>query len=416
MAHLLVLELPGGNDSDVLQAAVERGDEFTFLSSQLDHYTSQPQLQPILAMAKFKVEVSPFDYDEVEKVILALHETHPFEAVLCLLDTRIVDASRLANALGLPFLNRSTTELLRDKFSVRQRLTDRGLPQPDFALARSNEELKIAVAQLGLPILIKPTDGYGSQNIVVLRFPEDLDPFLTPLDDMLPSGMDYGLGVKANDHLVIERYLSGIILGCDTFSFSGQHQLLGVNEKLFFEAPSFAIRGGCFQPNRPEFELIQRYVFSLLDAVDFDFGAAHIEIILTDTGPQLIEINARLVGAKLPRLMSFALGKSVYAGLIDLHLGIPDAFGLCDTGMVAVTRWIVAEHHGLLASVTLPQWQDARIRCVEILKVSGDYVRPPTENADRIGYVMVCAPSQAEAECIADKYVSECVCYLKSAT
>ncbi len=318
--------------------------------------------------------------------------------------------------MQLPFLNRAATELLRDKFSVRQRLTGRGLPQPGFALARSNEELKLAVEELGLPVLIKPTDGYGSQNIVVLRFPEDLDPYLTPLDDMLPSGMDYGLGVKANDRLLVERYLTGTIVGCDTFSFNGQHQLLGINEKLFFEAPSFAIRGGCFQPNRPEFGGIQSYIFSLLDAVDFDFGAAHIEIILTDSGPQLIEINARLVGAKLPRLMSFALGKSVYAGLIDLHLGMSDAFGLCDTGMVAVTRWIVAEHPGLLASVTLPLWQDARIRCVEILKMPGDCVRPPTENADRIGYVMVCAPTQAEAEGIADKFVSECVCCLKPAT
>ena len=416
MAHILVLELAGGNDSDVLQAAVARGDEFTFLSSQLDHYTAQPQLEPILALAKFKVEVSPFDYQEVEKEILKLHALHPFDAVLCLLDTRLIDASRLAQALRLPFLNPATTQLLRNKFSVRQRLANRGLPQPDFALAQSNEELKLAVAQLGLPVLIKPTDGYGSQNIVVLRFPEDLDPYLTPLEDMLPSGMDYGLGVNANDQLLVERYMSGTIVGCDTFSLNGQHQLLGINEKLFFEAPSFAIRGGCFQPNRPAFAAIERYVFSLLDAVDFDCGAAHIEIILTETGPQLIEINARLVGAKLPRLMSYALGKSVHAGLIDLHLGIPDAFGRCDTGMVAVTRWIVAERHGLLVCVTLPPWQDARIRCVEILKQSGDCVRPPMDNADRIGYVMVCAPTQAEAEGIADKFISECVCELEAAT
>jgi biotin carboxylase len=414
VAHLLVLELPGGNDSDVLQAAVERGDAFTFLTAQLDHYTSQPQLKTILSLAKFRVEVSPFVYDEVEKSIFTLHAKHPFDAVLCLLDTRMIDASRLAHALHLPFLNRPTTELLRDKFSVRQRLKDRGLPQPGFALARSNDELKLAVEHLGLPVLIKPTDGYGSQNIVVLRFPEDLDPYLTPLDDMLPSGMDYGLGVKANDQLLVERYLAGTIVGCDTFSFNGRHQLLGVNEKLFFEAPSFAIRGGCFQPNRPEFAALERYVFSLLDAVNFDYGAAHVEIILTDTGPQLIEINARLVGAKLPRLMSFALGQSVYAGLIDLHLGLPDAFGLCDTGMVAVTRWIVAEHQGWLVSVTLPARQDERIRCVEILKVAGDFVRPPTENSDRIGYVMVCAPTQSEAEGIADKFIAECVCVLKA--
>jgi len=38
MAHLLIIELPGGNDTDIIQSALDRGDKFTFLSSQLDHY------------------------------------------------------------------------------------------------------------------------------------------------------------------------------------------------------------------------------------------------------------------------------------------------------------------------------------------------------------------------------------------
>ena len=121
MAHLLVLELPGGNDADILYAALERGDQFTFVSGQLDHYTGQRGLDKILAQARALVEISPFDYDALEQSMLAIHLVQPFDAVLCLLDTRLIEASRLARALQLRFLNPQTTLLLRDKFHVRAR-------------------------------------------------------------------------------------------------------------------------------------------------------------------------------------------------------------------------------------------------------------------------------------------------------
>ena len=413
MAHLLILELPGGNDSDILEAAVKRGDEFTFLSAQLDHYTSQAKLQGIFALAKFTLDVSPFDYVEVERQILAIHATHPFDAILCLLDIRLIEASKLARALNLKFLNPQATALLRDKYKVRQKLAEAGLRQPDFELASSNEELKLAVERLGLPVLIKPVDGYGSQNIVVLRFPEDLDPLLTPLEDLLPMRADYGLGVLSNDRMLVERYMSGTIIGCDTLTVNGKHQLLGINEKIFFDAPSFAIRGGCFNPNQPGFLALENYVNSLLNAVEFDWGAAHIELILTADGPQLIEINPRLVGAKIPRLISYALGASVHSALIDTHLGLAGTVASSGAGRVAVTRWIVASTQGVLERIELPAWTDERICCVEILKMAGDPIRPPTENADRIGYVMVCSSTQEDAENLAEAYLSQCVCHFK---
>jgi len=302
---------------------------------------------------------------------------------------------------------------MRDKFSVRSKLRELDIVQPPFELATSNDELKAAVERLGLPVLIKPADGYGSQNIVVLRHPEDLDPILSPLDDMLPSRTDYGLGVIANDRLLVERYMAGTVIGCDTLTNDGQHQLLGIHEKLFFEPPSFAIRGGCFTPNRSDFQAIERYIFSLLDALEFDWGATHTELMLTAEGPRLIEINPRLVGAKIPRLVGFALDRSIHEDLISLHLGEWSSEKLIVSDTVAVTRWIVAEHSGVLDRVDLPPYRDSHICCVEILKKPGDYVRPPFENADRIGYVMVCAQARNEAEQLADDFVSSAKVILK---
>jgi biotin carboxylase len=406
MAHLLIIELPGGNDTDILQAAIDRGDSFTFLTADLSLYQQQPVVSALLLQARACLEVPNFDMPVLSSRVLAAHATNPFDAVLCLLDIRLIETATLAQQLGLHYLNPTSAKLLRDKFSVRTRLQERGIAQPLFALATSNEELKAAVNHIGLPVLIKPSDGYGSQNIVMLACEEDLAPWMSPLEDMLPSRADYGLGVKANDRLLVEQYMAGTVIGCDTMTQSGQHMLVGVNEKLFFEPPSFAIRGGCFTPNQGQFEAIEAYVFALLDAVDFDCGAAHIELMVHAEGLNLIEINPRLVGAKIPRLINLACQRSIHADLIDLHLNqtIP-AFS--KTSEVAVTRWLVADTHATLAQVVVPSTQDPRIGCIEILKQAGDWVRPPMENADRIGYVMCHAPTRHEADAAAEAFIAQ---------
>ena len=412
MAHLLIVELPGGNDTDLIQAALARGDTFTFLTADLNFYMQQPAVVPLLTQARAYIEVPGFDAALLKQCVLASHAQCPFDAILCLLDIRLIETAQIAQWLQLKYLNLESALLLRDKFNVRTRLKACGISQPNFALATSNEELQQTVDQIGLPVLIKPADGYGSQNVVVLQTELDLDPFMSPLDDMLPSRVDYGLGVKANDRLLVEQYMPGIVIGCDTLTHNGQHQLLGINEKIFFEPPSFAIQGGCFTPNQGQFELIERYVFGLLDAVAFDWGATHIELMLSNDGLQLIEINPRLVGAKIPRLMSYAPHRSIHSDLIDLHLGHPLA-PYEQTPDVAVTRWVVADRSGVLDKVECPVTSDPRICAVEILKNPGDHVRQPMDNADRIGYVMTCAPSRSDAEHLAAQFVAEShICFV----
>jgi biotin carboxylase len=405
MVHLLIIELPGGNDTDIIQAAIDRDDSFTFLTADLTLYQQQPAVNALLQHAYACISVPSFDMQTVVSQVLEAHNNKPFDAVLCLLDIRLIETATLAQALGLRYLNLKSAQLLRDKFSVRQRLQERGIAQPLFALATSNDELKQAVDHIGLPVLIKPSDGYGSQNIVVIEDENDLAPWMSPLEDMLPSRADYGLGVKANDRLLVEQYMQGVVIGCDTLTQDGQHTLVGVNEKIFFEPPSFAIRGGCFMPNKGAFKAIEAYVFALLDAVEFDCGATHIELMLHADGLSLIEINPRLVGAKIPRLISLACKRSIHSDLIDLHLGRP-VTPFSEFSEVAVTRWLVASQTATLTQVELPATNDRRIACVEILKRIGDTVRLPMENADRIGYVMSCAPSKQDAEAAAENFIA----------
>lgn len=84
IAHLLIVELPGGNDTDIVKAALERGDEFSFLTSDLEHYRRQPAVHACLEGARATIEVPSFELGE---------------------DTHMPAAARIGRRLGLRHLN-----------------------------------------------------------------------------------------------------------------------------------------------------------------------------------------------------------------------------------------------------------------------------------------------------------------------
>ena len=153
MAHLLIIELPGGNDCDLVQAALDRGDRFSFLSANLGHYMEQDAVWTRLVQAQHLLELPDFAFEAVTQAVLQVHAKDPIDAVLCLLDIRLVEAACLAEMLALKHVKAADSVRLRDKYSVRRSLAEAGIAQPEFALACSNVELKQAVAQLGLPVL-----------------------------------------------------------------------------------------------------------------------------------------------------------------------------------------------------------------------------------------------------------------------
>jgi biotin carboxylase len=408
MAHLLLLEVPGGNDFEILEAAVRSGHQVTFFTADLNLYLARVTLENSrLSLAREVVALTPFDYDGFEQAALAIHKNHPFDAVLCLIDIRMIEAARLAERLNLKFLNSGTATLIRDKFSVRERLAKHGIGQPRFALATTNQELKAAVELIGFPVLIKPSDGYGSQNILTFATEADFRAMAEPFADYLPLKTDYGLGVLANDRLVVEEFIRGEVIGCETFTVNGKHIFLGINDKVFFPPPCFGIKGSCFPSQRFDTAQIRDYVFQILDALNFDCGAAHTEIIVTPDGPYLVEVNPRLIGAHIPRLLGFALERSIYADVINLHLG-GELGELADLSpsRVAVSRWITANRNGVIKAIVPPDRDEPGLMAVHIFKKTGDVVRPPFENADRLGYVMAVGQSQLAAEQLAESFVA----------
>ena len=409
MAHILLIDVPGGNDFTILEDAVRMGHEVTFYTSDLAHYQRQGNITAAaLALAREVIEIRPFDYAALESSVTLKHKETPFDAILCLIDIRLIEASKLADKLGLRFMSPATATLMRDKFSVREVLAENCIHQPRFALARNLKELRHAVKKVGYPALVKPSDGYGSQNISVLFTEADLQHTFDTFAEK--QSTDYGLGVYASNRFSVEQYVRGHMIGCDVFSDGHTRVFLGINDKLMFPPPSFSMRGSCFPSDRYDTAVIRDYAYAILDAVNYNFGAAHIEMIVAEDGrPYLVEVNARLVSAQIPFQMGYAMERSIYEDLINLHLGMPlSAMQQMVPHWFSAIRWITTVHHGILKDIRLPEHADPLIRRVAIFKELGDKVQPPLSNGDRIGYVIAVGKTQETAEQLADAYVGNC--------
>jgi len=359
LAHLLIIDLPGDPVSDLLRAALARGDRYTFLTADLAPYRSQPALQALLDRARHRVEVPGLAAAAVAQRVLALHAVQPFDAVLCGPGAHHADIALLAQRLHCAFLNPVTAALLCEPLLWQQRLQLRGLPQ-------------------------------------------------------------HGLVGSAGACGALCDAGSGSVIACDTLTQAGRHRLLGVHEPLWQAGPSTALRGSTFTPHsgspRAGPDTIERYLGAVLDALDVDHGATHTELVITARGLQVARITAGVPGGRRAQLVGYALGRSLQADLIALHCGQALPVGSGASPQVAVLRTIEASRHGLLDEVVLPTWQDPAIRCVDIARQPGQAVGPPLSDADSLGCVMVCGPSRADAEDLADHYVARAWVRLRPAS
>ncbi|MFE0699536.1 ATP-grasp domain-containing protein [Streptomyces sp. NPDC058872] len=116
-----------------------------------------------------------------------------------------------------------------------------------------------------------------------------------------------------NDRMVVQEFVTGHEYVVDVFSHDGVHTVTDLcryskidngTHMAVYDAMEWVA------PDAPEVAGLVDYTRRFLDSVGFRFGAAHVEVMLTEDGPRLIELNARPHGGGQPRFCRAATGDS----------------------------------------------------------------------------------------------------------
>jgi len=245
------------------------------------------------------------DAAEMIAAARALAAERRLSGVLTWDEARVLQAAKVAAALGLPGGDPQMALRCRDKHLTREALAAAGLAQPRSVLVSTLEAALEAAVAIGYPVVIKPRAMAASLGTVLVASPAELTvrfPFAR--DTTVPGAWRYDAGV------LVEEYVDGPEVSIDSAVHRGRVWPMFVARKEvgyppYFEETGHLVNGG--DPLLTDPDLL-RYLQAAHRALGFTDGITHTEVKLTPAGPRLIEVNARLGGDMIPYLGLRATG------------------------------------------------------------------------------------------------------------
>lgn len=181
------------------------------------------------------------------------------------------------------------------KNEMNQAIRNAGLRCINEALVRNSNEISEWVNNNPtiFGYVVKPVRNAASDKVYVCDGQEDGSYYLSKI-----LGENNIFGEEISEAL-IQEYISGELFFINTVSCDGRHTVTDVwktnRTKKFEGAFIFQDMELVALPNA---DLIN-YSLSCLDALHVRTGASHIEVIVDELGPVLVEVNCRLMGASI---------------------------------------------------------------------------------------------------------------------
>jgi biotin carboxylase len=196
----------------------------------------------------------------------------------------------------------------RDKWTMAQAVADAGVPHIRQLGSSSPAEIEAWLRAEGLAsskLVLKPPKSGGTDDVHVVLPDEDWRRWF---DRILGK---INLNGLRNDAVMVMEYASGPEYMVDSYSVDGKHGLVDVCRYVkvqrgdrigIYDLVDFA------SPDDDDVQEVWAYAQRVLDAVGIRNGCGHTEVIMTASGPVLVEIGARPAGGGHQMITELATG------------------------------------------------------------------------------------------------------------
>lgn len=324
------------------------------------------------------------DFDAVLRVAA---QYSPDGIVIGACDTSVRAGAYVCSRLGLPGHTEETALTATDKYRMLLAFESSGVAHPAFQLIHKNELDSFSLS-IPLPVVSKPIDNSGGRGINLITHPSELH-------KAVESSSHAGI----SGDVLIEEYMQGPEVSVEILVVDGVPHVLQITDKITSGAPHFYEIGHSQPSSLPSTikEQVRTLACRSAIAIGLINSPAHAEIKITENGPKMVEIGARLGGGCITTYLldTSVAGINMAESAIHLALGEkPDLTGYHDSGIASAVRFISAENGRLLSvngtelAAQLPNVID-----VETMASPGDYFRTTVDNAGRVGFVVAKGPS-----------------------
>lgn len=193
--------------------------------------------------------------------------------------------AKIGNILNLNTITYDAALKATNKAMMRQALEKEKVAIPRFYICKNKEDYYKAVNDLGLPVIVKPSDNSGSRGIYLLDDKKNIQ-----------QGYEHSMDNSSNGLILVEEYMIGNEVSVEAFVIEKKCRIIQVTDKIT-SGPPFFVELGHTQPSiYCESKELKDIVKKSVNALNIDSGPVHVEVMFTDSGPKIVELGARLGG------------------------------------------------------------------------------------------------------------------------
>lgn len=315
----------------------------------------------------------------------------------------VMATAHIAERLGLPGFRPDSADRCRNKQRTRMTLAAAGLRQPRAALVNSAREAAQAAESMGYPVVVKPRGMAASIGVGRANSRTELQAAFVVADRLSHSGPPAYEGGALVEELVVgpEISVDGAISGGEYYPFCLARKQVGFHP--YFEETGHVVDAADPLLSDPELRSVLVTAHRALGLRD---GVTHTELRLTEDGPVIIEVNARLGGDMIPRLGQLATGVDPGRIAADVATGRTPRTEPTKAGCAAI-RFVYPPEDCRVLRASVPE-AGAVPGLVEARVIASEGARlrlPPRAHLGRYAYLICTADDPAECEARLDAAV-----------
>lgn len=262
---------------------------------------------------------------------------------------------------------------------------------PKFMIYETSANLEqFIIEQEVFPLIIKSPLSKASRDVYLVENQKEM-----------MRVMKNTLNVYPHQQIVVEEYLDGPQYLVELVVVDGVHHLVAVIKQDIQKDVKFIITGYDFQLSL-EKSLYDK-LFKTIESICEDLGAknvaCHLELRYVKDTWKLIELNPRISGGAMNRMIEEAYGINLMEETLKLFIGEEMNLKRRHENYI-YTHYITVNAYGTLLKVTGKNnaMMHEGVREVYVKPRKGTFMTPPTSMGNRYGYVIASGDSASKAK------------------
>ncbi|WP_175384452.1 ATP-grasp domain-containing protein [Bacillus sp. FJAT-27225] len=372
-----------GPSKDAMKAGKKLGYSIHLISNRRS-LRDLPDVDHVHIIKELKEDYLILQIDKIRKV-------YDIKIIISFVDSYVYLAAKLHNVFCIQNISHDVIKIMQNKVLTREFFQSKSY-SPYFTIIKKEDPINKVMYKIkqNYPLILKSPSSSGSKDV-----------YLVNNEKQMKNRIHFLRNRNPNEDLIIEEYLMGPQFIVEAIVYEGNTQIVAVIEQTITHNTKFIVTGYSIVSEAEEkiHSSITLFTKHVLNDLGIKNGNCHLELRLVDGVWRIVEINPRMSGGAMNRLLYETYGFDYAEQILKLYRGeqpsIERKYSLC-----IYAHYITVNSIGKLLSVSGIEQAKNLPGIIEVLITAkeGQVLSPPLSMGHRYGIVIAKGNSCDEAK------------------